>query len=196
MPVPLPHALTPEARERRRTDAALARSLPEIARAIARGSAAGLPLAGAVARAAEAVEPEAAEPLAEIAADLAAGVPVGAACDRLREVPGGSLVVGAILLHGELGGDLVRSLAAIAEGVAERERLQAELRAATAQARIAARAVPLAPLASLAMLGALAPEALVALFTTRAGLALIAVAALAVGVSHLLVRRIARAAIG
>jgi len=194
--IALLRAWTPAARSARRADAALARALPEIARAIARGCAAGLPLDGAVARAAEAVEPEAAEPLAEIAADLAAGVPVAAAFGRLHAIPGGSLVVGSILLHGELGGDLVRSLAAIAEGVAERERLHAELRAATAQARIAARAVPLAPLLSVAMLGVLAPEALVALFTTRAGLALLTVAGLAVGVSHLLVRRIARAAIG
>lgn len=188
-------AWTPAARRRRRRDAALARALPSIARAIARATSAGLPLSLAVERAAEAVDPASAPTLRAIAADLAGGVAPHAAFAPLASLPGGRLLVGAIGLHGEVGGDLVRSLAAIADGLAERERLQAELAAATAQARVAARAVPLAPAASLVLLGVMAPEALVELVTTRLGLGILGVAGIAIVTAHVLVRRIAREAL-
>ena len=188
-------AWTPEGRRRRRRDATLVRELPSIARAIARATSAGLPLATAVERAAEAVDPAVAPVLRVISADLAGGVVPQAAFAPIAGLPGGRLLVGAIGLHGEVGGDLVRSLAAIADGLAERERLRAELSAATAQARVAARAVPLAPAASLLLLGVMAPEALVELLTTRIGLAILGVAGLAIVTAHVLVRRIAREAL-
>lgn len=186
---------TPAARHRRRRDAALVRALPSIARAIARATSAGLPLPDAVERAAEAVDPAVTPTLRDIAIDLRGGVLPEAAFAPLANLPGGRLLVGAIGLHGEVGGDLVRSLAAIADGLAERERLQAELAAATAQARVAARAVPLAPLASLLLLGVMAPEALVELVTTGVGLGILTVAGVAIVTAHLLVRRIAREAL-
>lgn len=189
-------AWTPDGRRRRRREADLARALPSIARAIARATSAGLPLSEAVERAADAVEPAVAPTLRMIADDLGSGVLPLAAFEPLRDVAGGRLLLGAIGLHGEVGGDLVRSLGAIAEGLAERERLQAELAAATAQARVAARAVPLAPVASLLLLGVLAPDALVELLTTRLGIGILAVAGTAILTAHVLVRRIAREALG
>ncbi|MFM9123830.1 MAG: hypothetical protein ACKOSO_01320, partial [Actinomycetota bacterium] len=109
----------------------------------------------------------------------------------LAERPGGRAVGGAIERHADLGGDLVASLFAVAEGLADRERLRLEARAQTAQARIAARAIPLAPLASLALLGVLAPSALGALVTTAPGLAVLAVAGGLTLVALVLLRRIA-----
>lgn len=173
-------------------DDGLAEQLPEIARAIARGSAAGLPLAVAVDRAADAVEAPTAAVLRACAAALHAGHPTRSALAAVEAAPGGSVLVGAIELHHELGGDLVASLAAIAEGLADREHLRLEARAATAQARLAARVVPLAPLASLAFLGVLAPEAIVALATTPAGLGISGVAAGLTVVALILLRQIAR----
>ncbi len=188
-------AWTPGGRRRRRQEADLARALPSIARAIARATSAGLPLSEAVERAADAVDPAVAPTLRMIADDLGSGMLPLAAFEPLRDVAGGRLLLGAIGLHGEVGGDLVRSLGAIAEGLAERERLQAELAAATAQARVAARAVPLAPVASLLLLAVLAPDALVELLTTRLGIGILAVAGTAILTAHILVRKIAREAL-
>jgi tight adherence protein B len=174
---------------------AVARDLPEAARAIARASSAGLPLVDAIERSAEAVDAEAAALLREAARRLRAGQPIGAALVDVADVPGGRVLVGAIELHEEIGGDLVASLGAIAEGLADRERLRLEARAMTAQARIAARVVPLAPCASLLVLAVLTPEALRELVTTVPGLAILGASAGLTGVALLLLRRIAAEAI-
>lgn len=175
------------------TNAARARTLPEIARALARCCAAGLPIADAFDRAADAVDEAAVEMLRTCAARLRSGDATLSALAPLLAVPGGSVLVGTIELHQELGGDLVASLAAVAEGLADRERLRLEAEVATAQARLAARIVPLAPVVSLAMLGVLAPASLATLFTTGPGIAILGVAAGLTGIALLLLRRIARA---
>jgi tight adherence protein B len=175
------------------SDAAAA-CLPDVARALARGTSAGLPLADAFARGADAVDGFGGEAMRDCAGELRAGQPVRNAMRGLEDMPGGRLLVGAIELHQELGGDLVTSLAGLAEGLADRERLRLEARAATAQARIAARIVPLAPLASLAMLLVIAPASAHALFASAPGLAILGTAATLTGIAVLLLRRIARGA--
>ena len=179
---------------RRRADPtdAIARDLPDVARAIARACAAGLPVSEAVARAGDAVDDDAALLLHGCADALRAGDATRSALAPLAAVPGGMLIVGAIELHDELGGDLVASLFAIAEGLADRERMRLEAKAATAQARLAARVVPLDPVASIGFLAILAPSACVALVTTAPGLAILTVAATLTGVALLALRRISR----
>ena len=71
-----------------------------------------------------------------------AGVPPAAALGALEAVEGGGLVVGAVALAADLGGDVVRALAALGDGLAERERLRTEVAVATAQAAFTARIVP------------------------------------------------------
>ena len=171
----------------------LARTLPEIARALARCCAAGLPIADAFDRAADAVDEVAIELLRTCAAGRRSGVATRSALEPLLMVPGGTVLGGTIELHQELGGDLVASLAAVAEGLADRERLRLEAEVATAQARLAARIVPLAPVVSLGFLGVLAPSALAALFTTPPGLAILGVSAGLTCIALFLLRRIARA---
>ncbi len=90
--------------------------------------------------------------------------PSGAACRptpciALADAPGGGLIRGAIAVNAELGGDLVRALEALAEGLDDRERLRGEIAVATAQARFASRVVPAVPLLALGLLGALSPAA-------------------------------------
>lgn len=165
--------------------------LPEIARALARGCAAGLPVPAAIERARTALDDASACLLADCAGRLAAGDPTRVALDPIAARPGGIAIVGAVELHAELGGDLVASLFAVAEGLADRERLRLEARAQTAQARIAARAIPLAPVASLGLLGVLAPSALTALLTTGIGLAVLTAAGALTLVALVLLRRIA-----
>lgn len=171
-----------------------AQSLPDVARALARGTAAGLPLVEALARGADAVDGSAGERMRSCAADLRAGHATAIALRPLSDLSGGRMLVGAIELHQELGGDLVASLSGIAEALADRERLRLEAQAATAQARIAARVVPLAPLASLAMLLVIAPGSARMLLGSAPGLAILGAAGALTAVAILLLRRIARGA--
>lgn len=168
--------------------------LPDVARALARGTAAGLPLVDAFRRGADALAEPGGGAMRQCAAELAAGHPIGMALRGLAVFPGGRMLVGVIELHHELGGDLVASLNVLAEGLADRERLQLEARAATAQARIAARVVPMAPAASLLMLVAIAPGAGRALLGSAPGLLLLGVAGAMTALAVLLLRRIAGSA--
>lgn len=178
----------------RRSGIADGTCLPDVARALARGTAAGLPLVEAFHRGAEAVDGSGGDLMRRCAKELRAGHPSRLAMAPLELLDGGRLLVGAIELHGELGGDLVASLNGLAEGLADRERLRLEARAATAQARMAARIVPLAPLASLVLLVAIAPGSAHALLASPPGLAIIGVSAAMTGVAVMALRRIARSA--
>ena len=85
-------------------------------------------------------------------------MPPATALAPLQEASGGALVAGAVVLHEELGGDLARGLHALADGLADRARLEGELRAVTAQARLAARLVPIVPVAAAGMLAVASPS--------------------------------------
>ena len=78
--------------------------------------------------------------------------------------------------------------------LADRERLRLEARAATAQARMAARIVPLAPVAALLMLLVLSPSAAGTLVASGAGLAILGVSAALTLLALVALRRIARGA--
>jgi tight adherence protein B len=177
---------------RRRDHALLAAQMPDAARAISRAYAAGLPFGTACRRAADGVEEPAAGILRRAGAEADRGRPPAEALAPLAVAPGGALVRGAVAINAELGGDLVRALDALADGLDDRERLRGEIAVATAQARFAARIVPVVPPLALAMLGALSPAAVAPLATTLAGQALVAVSLVLDGAAVLLLRRIAR----
>jgi len=172
----------------------LAGQLPDVARALARGVAAGLPLADACVRAGAALDEPASAVLCDAAGALHAGAPAPTALAPLSAVPGGALVVGAVVLHEELGGDLAHGLHALADGLADRERLQGELLAVTAQARLAARLVPVVPVAAAGMLAAASPASIGPLVGTPLGHAVLGASGLLTLIGLALVRRILREA--
>lgn len=147
--------------------------LPTIARALARALAAGLPFAPALRRAADAVDEQSAAALDRAARRIAAGEEPEEALLELGPGAAARLLRAAVAVNVELGGDLVRALEALAEGLADRERLRGELEVATAQSRMTARIVPAVPLASLAMLAMTDRSSLRALLTTGPGLAIV-----------------------
>jgi Flp pilus assembly protein TadB len=179
------------ARERR----ALAAALPDVARALSRALAVGLPFDAAYARAADALPDEAAGVLREASRRARTGVPPAAALAALEAVEGGGLVVGAVALAADLGGDVVRALAALGDGLAERERLRTEVAVATAQAAFTARIVPLVPFAAAGALWLTAPDAAALLVASPAGQLLIAASAGMTVLALWLLRRIARGAL-
>jgi tight adherence protein B len=177
---------------RRRFEARLAVQLSDTARAIARSYAAGLPFGTACRRAADSLDDPAASILRAAGLEAERGRVPADTLYALADAPGGGLIRGAIAVNAELGGDLVRSLEALAEGLDDRERLRGEIAVATAQARFASRVVPAVPLLALGLLGALSPAAVLPLLTTTPGRLLIVVSALLDGAAILLLRRIAR----
>src|SRR6478735_9304013 len=140
---------------RRRLESQLALQLPEAARAIARSYAAGLPFGTACRRAADSLDDPAAAILRTAGLEAERGRVPADTLFALARAPGGGLIRGAIAVNAELGGDLVKALEALADGLDDRERLRGEIGVATAQARFASRVVPAVPLLALGLLGAL-----------------------------------------
>jgi tight adherence protein B len=120
-----------------------------VALALAGALAAGRSLRGAVAEGARAVDGQAGEELRRTAAELAAGARTEAALESLSARTGSprlDAVVAACLVQHGAGGDLATLLRECAEAFGDQERLEGEVRAATAQARFTAAIVVLLPL--------------------------------------------------
>lgn len=123
---------------RRRYRAAVERSLPEIASAVADSLSAGRSLRGSLASAAAYLDGPPAAELARLAAELDLGAPTAAALSAWRRRMRSERVdaLAAALLSQRLaGGDLASLLRRFAAGAAERDRATEDARAATAQAR-------------------------------------------------------------
>jgi Flp pilus assembly protein TadB len=166
-------------------------ALADVARALARALAAGLPLAAACVRAADALPPAPADALRRSGRLLANGATPEEAFAWMGAVEGGQLLEGAIAIHTELGGDLVATLTMAARALAERERLRGEVEVATAPARFAARVVPVVPAGALLIAAALDPAAVRPLLTTRPGAAVLFVALALDLIGALVLRRMA-----
>ena len=147
--------------------------LPTIARALARELAAGLPVGPALRRAAAAVDDSGAAALHRAAHRIEAGEEPDAALAELGSGAAARLLTAAVAINVELGGDLVEALEALAEGLADRDRLRGELEVATTQSRMTARIVPAVPAVSLAMLALTDMSSLRALVTSGPGLAIL-----------------------
>jgi tight adherence protein B len=181
-------------RERWRAD--LARGAPHAARALADALAGGHAVRGALAVAAEGGVPGAAGgELVAAGRALALGARTEDVLEALRgraRDPAWDTIVAAILLQRDAGGDLAGLLRAIAGGLEEAVRMEAEARSVTAQARFTAWLVALLPVGA-ALLAELARPGYVAALL-RAPLApwLLAAAAVCQLVACLAIRRIAR----
>ncbi len=177
-----PSALLTLVRARRRRYAGrLARGAPAVARALADALSAGHSIRGSVAEAAGALEGPAAAELRAAAASLAVGEETEPVLERLAARSGGrawSVIVAAILLQRQAGGDLARPLRGIASSHEETLRIEHDARGATAQARFTGLLVcglPLgaAALAELASPGYLEDLVRSPLSATLGGLALV-----------------------
>jgi tight adherence protein B len=122
---------------------------PQMAVAIADAIGGGHSLRAAVEEAAGSVDGAAGHELRRAAAELAAGATTASALESMRvRVRSHRLdaIVAACLLQHRAGGDLARLLRHSARSMEEQARLEAEVRAATAQARFTGLLVALLPL--------------------------------------------------
>jgi tight adherence protein B len=122
------------------------------------------------------------QPMEDSLADLAA---------RLGQ-PDLSLVATAIAVERQVGGSLAEILDGIAATVRERIQLRQRLRAATAQNRLSATILTLLPVGVGLLLFATAPSFVSVLWTTRAGLGILAAIAVLDAAGALWIRRVSR----
>jgi tight adherence protein B len=101
-------------------------------------------------------------------------------------------IVAAIALHRRAGGDLAQLLRRIADVADERERVEADARTLTAQARFTARLVAAMPVAGLALAEFVAPGGIAAVFSNPVSTSLLGLAAVILLTALYAIGRIAR----
>lgn len=182
---------------RRKMQQDLTLQMPAFLEALAAGLRAGLSLPQSMA----AAEEDLPQPSAQVARRLWAGLGLGTPIEDLMQAEAERLSPGALAADWRLlatavgiqrssGGDLAATLDQLTETLRERQRLQAQVDALTAQGRLSAWVLGLLPLALMAALQAMDPELLAPLFHTQTGWVLLALAVLFEGAGVLLLRRI------
>lgn len=182
-------------RRRTRYRLAVERGMPQIATAVADALAGGRSVRAALTSAAASVEGPAAAELARVRADLDLGTStadaLGALQARLRATRVDSFA--AALLSQQLGGgDLAGLLRRFAASAAERDRVSADARSATAQARFTGLLVVAMPTGAALFAELIQPGFVGALLANGASLALLAVAAAFQAGGFAAIRRLSR----
>lgn len=182
-------------RRRARYRRAVERGLPQIATAVADALAGGRSVRAALASAAGSVEGASAAELARVRADLELGTSTADALRglqaRLRSARVDSFA--AVLLSQQLGGgDLAGLLRRFAASAAERDRVAADARSATAQARFTGLLVVAMPAGAALFAELIDPGFVAALLASRASVAVLAVAAILQAAGFAAIRRLSR----
>ena len=182
---------------RRRWRMRLAAGAPAAAGAIADALGAGHTTGAAVAVAARdgAVSGPVRDALGEVAAAIAVGMALDDALETLRRRAGPGpwdAIVAAILLQRSAGGDLARLLRDLSAGLVAAARIDAQARAASAQARLTARIVLALPVLGAVAVQVAAPGAIAAMLAQPLPRLLVVVAVVLQLVALVAVRRIAR----
>jgi tight adherence protein B len=178
----------------RRYAAALRRGAPGAARTLADALAAGHSVRGAIAAASSSVPGPAGHELRRAAHALALGDPSADVLERLRRRASGpawDTLVAGILLQRDAGGDLAALLRDLAGSLESAARVEADARAATAQARFTARLVLGLPVAAAALVELAAPGFVASLLAEPLPAALVATAAGLQVLAVLAIRRLA-----
>lgn len=139
--------VTSGSRYRRRVE----RALPDVARAVADGLAAGRSPRGALATVHPSLQGEAGREFARVGSEMAMGLPTSEVMGNMAERLGSDRVdafVVAVTSHRTTGGDLTSLLRRFADGATERDRIADDARSATAQARLSGYLVAGMPLAA------------------------------------------------
>ena len=160
----------------RRAAAKREEAVPQVLDAIARALRSGASLLQALDEAAQEDGPLQPE-LQRVVAEAERGAGVGAALDSWAErQPSASirLAAAALSLGAETGGANARAVDGVASTVRQRLAVAGEARALTAQPRVSAQVIGLAPIAFGAFSAATDPELARLLFTTPLGLAMLA----------------------
>lgn len=176
---------------------ALERDAPAIALAVADPLSAGHSLRGALHLAAAGLSGAGGAELGRLARSLAAGQPTEQALEALRArcgTPSIDTLVAAWLVHRRSGGDLAELLRGLARAFEDGQRLEDEVRAATAQARFTGVLVVLLPLGGALLAELAAPGFLAGLAGSPLTTWLVACALVLQAIAVALIRRLGRVA--
>ncbi len=182
-------------RRRRRYRAAVERSLPEVATAVADSLSAGRSLRASLPAAANYLDGAPATELARLGAELDLGAPTAEVVASWRARMRSSRVdafAAALLSQRLAGGDLAGLLRRFAAGAAERDRVAEDARSATAQARFTGLLVVAMPTGGALFAELLAPGFLAKLLGSPASAAMLAVAGVLQLVGFLAIKRLSR----
>ncbi|RKN07630.1 type II secretion system F family protein [Streptomyces radicis] len=169
--------------------------LPELARLIANGTAAGLAMRTALSMAAEEMEDPAGAELATVADQLAVGRSLEEALHELGErLPSRELnvLVTTLILANRAGGTIVASLRNLTSTLEERKETRREVRTMLAEINATAVTVPLLGLGALLMINAMQPGALGRVTGSPGGQIAMVVALALYVVGFVVVRRFGR----
>lgn len=183
------------ARRRSRYRRAVDRGLPRIATAIADALASGRSVRAALVAASESLDGPPAIEMARLRAELELGAPTREALASLAERVGGRRVESfatAVLSQQLGGGDLSALLRRFAAATAERDRIEAEARSATAQARFTGVLVVAMPAGAALLAELLEPGFAAGMLADPAAAALIAAAAAMQICGFVAIRRLSR----
>ncbi|MGI9034062.1 MAG: type II secretion system F family protein [Acidimicrobiales bacterium] len=178
-------------------DARVESDLPAALEAVARAMRSGASLRQAVEEAAGRTPGSLGSELATVAAQAARGAPLVQALEGLaerRQLPGVRLAVAALCLGAETGGAQAKAVDGVATTLRDRLGVIAEVKALSAQARISAVVMSVAPLGFGAFAAATDPRTGAFLFHTMAGLVLLAAGAALDGLGWLWMSRLSRVA--
>lgn len=180
---------------RGRGDANVEAGLPVALEAVARALRSGASLRQAVEEAAARTPGPLGHELDRVATQAARGAPLVQALEglaRRRPLPGVRLAVAALCLGAETGGAQARAVDGVATTLRDRLAVLAEVRALSAQARVSALVISLAPLGFGAFAAATDPRTATFLFHTAAGLGLLAAGAALDGLGWLWMNRLSK----
>jgi tight adherence protein B len=100
------------------------------------------------------------------------------------------LIVTAVLIHSQVGGNLAKILDGISHTIRERIRVKGQISALTAQARASGWIITLLPVAVASLLYLITPSYFGAMFRHPAGIAMLVFAFIAIVIGNALIRRI------
>jgi tight adherence protein B len=176
-------------------DARLEAALPGALEAVARALRSGASLRQAIGEAAGSTSGPLGDELARVAVQAGQGRPLVTALDDLagrRPLPGVRLTVAALCLGVETGGAQARAVDGVAATLRDRQAVAAELKALSAQARISALVIGLAPIGFGVFATATDPRTAEFLLRTPAGLGLLVAGLGLDGLGWLWMRRLGR----
>src|SRR6266852_7685691 len=172
---------------------ALNRQLPDTLSLLSNALKAGLSLPQAMETVARNTVPPISDELSRVIREMTVGSATSQALANMVRRVGSEdldLIVTAINIQSSVGGNLARILDGISHTIRQRVQIKGQISAMTAQARASGWVITLLPVIVAAILYFITPTYFRPMFTDRAGIELLVVAAVSVAVGNVFIRRI------
>lgn len=176
-----------------RREAAFTNQLGDCLMMVANAMRAGFSFLQAMDLVAKEMEPPISEEFMHVMRDISLGASVERALDDMDKrvsSPDFSLVVTAVLIQQQVGGDLAHILDTISDTIQDRIRMRREIRTLTSQGRISGYVLGVLPFALGAFISVTNPGYLEPLFTERLGQIAIGIAVVMVLIGFIIIQRI------